>query len=129
MRPSSVAAASLSSISFRLPHFGLWTQEGQPAVHGHVLLHGPQRLGEGGPRGLALLEEPGPVTRPVPLEQGRPAAAGLELADRLERQHHSILNENGSGSGAGCVAPAEIAAVRNWRLIPSIQVRARSVSS
>ena len=36
-RSSAAGAAarrSLSSISFRLPHFGLWTHEGQPFVHG-----------------------------------------------------------------------------------------------
>lgn len=41
----------------------------------------------------------------------------------------SILNENGSGSRTGAAVPPSIGAVANWRLIPSIQVRARSVSS
>ena len=31
---SSVLAAALSRSSFRLPHFGLWTQDGHPALHG-----------------------------------------------------------------------------------------------
>src|SRR4051794_33868952 len=29
-----VSAPDLSSMSFRLPHFGLWTHEGHPSVHG-----------------------------------------------------------------------------------------------
>src|SRR5215468_2923305 len=33
-RRRKVRAPSLSSISFRLPHFGLWTQDGQPSLHG-----------------------------------------------------------------------------------------------
>ena len=31
----NVSAPSLSSISLRLPHFGLWTHEGQPSAQGH----------------------------------------------------------------------------------------------
>src|SRR5215213_7710178 len=29
-----VSAPALSSMSFRLPHFGLWTHDGQPSAHG-----------------------------------------------------------------------------------------------
>src|SRR5690348_8290735 len=35
IRSSSVSAPALSSGSFRLPHFGLWTHDGQPRSHGH----------------------------------------------------------------------------------------------
>ena len=31
---NNVSAPSLSSISFRLPHFGLCTHDGQPSEHG-----------------------------------------------------------------------------------------------
>ena len=34
MRSSSASAPALSSGSFRLPHFGLWTHDGQPRSHG-----------------------------------------------------------------------------------------------
>ena len=34
IRSSSVRAPALSSGSFRFPHFGLWTHEGQPRSHG-----------------------------------------------------------------------------------------------
>ena len=34
IRRKSVLAPPLSSSSFRLPHFGDWTQEGQPCSHG-----------------------------------------------------------------------------------------------
>src|SRR5262245_27700299 len=34
-RRKKVNAPPLSSISFKLPHFGLCTQEGQPSLHGH----------------------------------------------------------------------------------------------
>src|SRR3954466_587490 len=34
IRRSSPSAPALSSGSLRLPHFGLWTQDGQPVSHG-----------------------------------------------------------------------------------------------
>src|SRR5205823_4859669 len=34
IRSSTASAPALSSGSFRLPHFGLWTQDGQPSRHG-----------------------------------------------------------------------------------------------
>src|SRR5262249_26328216 len=34
IRPSSSSAPALSSGSFRFPHFGDWTQDGQPLSHG-----------------------------------------------------------------------------------------------
>ena len=37
-RASSVRAPALSSMSFRLPHFGLWTHDGQPSWHGQVAI-------------------------------------------------------------------------------------------
>src|SRR5581483_809355 len=33
-RRRNVSAPALSSMSLRLPHFGLWTHEGQPSAHG-----------------------------------------------------------------------------------------------
>ena len=95
----------------------------------HVLPERPHRLGVRRAGGDAVLEEPRLVARPVTLEEVGPAFSGLELLDRLEPQHYSILNENGSGSRTGTASTPSLGTVENCRLIPSIQAQARSVSS
>ena len=82
MRARSSVAEALSSISFRLPHFGLWTHDGQPLVHGQpsssraVSPTQPAKLSK------PALGDPDPARVAVVDEDGR--AAGLEVQVRGE---------------------------------------------
>ena len=71
IRSSSVRAPALSSSSFRLPHFGLWTQDGQP-------------LGTGSAGAGAPCPRPSPRSSSKP-RSVMPDAAGVAVVDEDRR--------------------------------------------